>query len=213
MKSWLWIIPIFGTGIGVGFLVGERYGRQREIDKQEEIRNEEQKRKAEEAKKEEEGPHPIRDEVVKAQEAVKEYAPDEDFDLEKQAKEMEEYLSSEPFPGEDDDPPEQKTKPFDPDIKIVGEQQWEENTEYEMNDLRYFEEDGVFVDESDDRVADPEDHIGQEAVNQFENYPTLDILYVTNDWTNEIYRITRVHDSYGRAILGMDEDFEYYPGM
>ena len=205
MKAWVWIIPIFGTGIGVGFLMGERYGRKQEIERQTEV---EQKKKAEKPPE----PDIPNETKEKAEEAVKEYAPSEDFDLDEQARKMDEYLNGSPFPGQDDEPSE-TVKPFNPDIKIVGETDWEENVEYEMNDLRFFEEDQVFVDESDERVEDPEDHIGQEAVNQLENIPELDILYVVNEWTMEIYRITRVHESYGRSILGMGDDFESYPGM
>jgi hypothetical protein len=212
MKAWAWFLSLFGTGAAVGFIAGMRYGQKKEIERQNEIYNEQQRLKAqvEEAKKKKE------DETTSsAQAAIQEYAPDVDIDFEATAKEMDEVVRGEPFPGEDDEDIAEETakKSYKSDIRIVGEADWDENTEYSPNEVRYFEEDEAFADENDELVEDPESHFGQEAIDQFDTYPDLDVLYVINDWTMEIYRIERVHDSYKRVILGMDDDFETYPGM
>lgn len=197
MKAWVGFVTIFGAGLGVGFFAGTRYGQKKEIDRQNDILKEQQAAKQEEKKT---------DEIYeKAKEAVKEYT-DKDFDMDKAAKEMDDCLNPQDFPGWDDEPEED-----DKYIRIAGEVDWDENTEYSPNELRYFKEDEQFADENDERVEDPEESIGKEAIRQLREYDNLQELYVVNEWTMEIFRITVEHDSYARAILGENEDFEFYP--
>ena len=197
MKAWVGFATIFGAGLGVGFFAGTRYGQKKEIDKQNDILKEQQAAKQEEKKT---------DKVVEeAKEAIKEYT-DKDFDMDKAAKEMDDCLNTQDFPGRDDEPEED-----DKYIRIAGEADWDENTEYSPNELRYFKEDEQFADENDERVEDPEESIGKEAIRQLREYDNLQELYVVNEWTMEIFRITVEHDSYARAILGENDDFEFYP--
>lgn len=196
MKAWIGLATIFGAGLGVGFLAGTRYGQKKEIDRQNDILKERQKKTPEEKKA---------DEVFEqAKDAVKEYA-EEDFDMDKTAKEMAEYLEQTAFPGQDDEPEEDGKY-----IRIVGEAMWDENTEYAPSELRYFREDEQFADENDERLEDPEESIGKEAIRQLKEYDNLQELYVLNEWTMEIFRITVEEDSYARAILGAEDDFEFY---
>lgn len=196
MKAWIGLATIFGAGLGVGFLAGARYGQKKEIDRQNDILKEQQTKAPEEKKT---------DEVFeKAKEAVKEYA-EEDFDMDKTAKEMDEYLEQTAFPGQDDEPEEDGKY-----IRIVGEAMWDENTEYAPSELRYFREDEQFADENDERLEDPEESIGKEAIRQLKEYDNIQELYVLNEWTMEIFRISVEEDSYARAILGAEDDFEFY---
>ena len=217
MKAWLGLAAIGGIGFGIGFFAGERFGRKKQADEQR-LEREEQEHAA---------PPPVSPEPKEPASDIsnclppKEYNPNvDDIDLDAQAKEMNEYFAQFESPNENDD--------YDPDledvaekeldkpkkdkdyIRIVNEDFWNNNTIYDPNELRYFEEDEVVADESDERVEDPEDSIGHQVLEYFNDFTDLDVQYVLNTWTMEVFKITRVHDAYARAILGLDEDFEFY---
>ena len=206
MKAWFGLLAIAGLGFGVGFFAGERYGRKKERDIQQ--------MEAEASQVAKEDPF-----YEQAKAAVRAYAGNDipkDDDQAKQLEEMNEYLAQFESPddeGEDQTPDEKpKKNPLhhDDDIVIVSEDVWENNTEYEPIELKYFDVDEVVTDEFNERVEDPEDSIGLKVLEYFKDYTDIHEQYVQNSWTMEIFHISRVRDSYACAVLGMDEDFEFY---
>lgn len=208
MKAWFGFAAIAGIGFGIGFFAGERYGRKNEKKQQmDQLRVEEETRKIEEKKQEEQD----RRTVVHAS---NEYYPQglEDIDLDSMTKEADAYLAQFESPEEDKEE-EEKPAPANPEekyIQIVNEDVWDQNVDYAPVELRYFDQDEVVVDESDERVEEPEDSIGNQVLGYFQQFDDLEEQFVLNNWTMEIFRISRVRDAYARAILGLDEDFEFY---
>lgn len=208
MKAWFGFAAIAGIGFGIGFFAGERYGRKNEKKQQmDQLRVEEETRKIEEKKQEEQD----RRTVVHAS---NEYYPQglEDIDLDSMTQEADAYLAQFESPEEDKEE-EEKPAPAHPEekyIQIVNEDVWDQNVDYAPVELRYFDEDEVVVDESDERVEEPEDSIGNQVLGYFQQFDDLEEQFVLNNWTMEIFRISRVHDAYARVILGLDEDFEFY---
>ena len=208
MKAWFGFAAIAGIGFGIGFFAGERYGRKNEKKQQmDQLRVEEETRKIEEKKQEEQD----RRTVVHA---ANEYYPQglEDIDLDSMTQEADAYLAQFESPEEDKEE-EEKPAPAHPEekyIQIVNEDVWDQNVDYAPVELRYFDQDEVVVDESDERVEEPEDSIGNQVLGYFQQFDDLEEQFVLNNWTMEIFRISRVRDAYARAILGLDEDFEFY---
>lgn len=208
MKAWFGFAAIAGIGFGIGFFAGERYGRKNEKKQQmDQLRVEEETRKIEEKKQEEQD----RRTVVHA---ANEYYPQglEDIDLDSMTQEADAYLAQFESPEEDKEE-EEKPVPAHPEekyIQIVNEEVWDQNVDYAPVELRYFDQDEVVVDESDERVEEPEDSIGNQVLGYFQQFDDLEEQFVLNNWTMEIFRISRVRDAYARAILGLDEDFEFY---
>lgn len=208
MKAWFGFAAIAGIGFGIGFFAGERYGRKNEKKQQmDQLRVEEETRKIEEKKQEEQD----RRTVVHA---ANEYYPQglEDIDLDSMTQEADAYLAQFESPEEDKEE-EEKPAPAHPEekyIQIVNEDVWDQNVDYAPVELRYFDQDEVVADESDERVEEPEDSIGNQVLGYFQQFDDLEEQFVLNNWTMEIFRISRVRDAYARAILGLDEDFEFY---
>lgn len=211
MKAWFGLFALAGVGFGVGFFAGERYGRKKEQDK---VYDMVLQQTTTEYKND--IPKPIEKE---ANDALNTYAntdiPKED-DQERQLEEMNAYLAQfeSPDDEEEDQIPDEKPKKqpinHDNDIVLVSEDVWETNTEYDPIELKYFDVDGVVTDEFNEQIDEAEDSIGVKTLEYFENYPDCHELYVQNNWTMEIFHISRVRDSYASAVLGMDEDFEFY---
>jgi hypothetical protein len=205
MKAWFGFAAIAGIGFGIGFFAGERFGR----------KNERARREAFDLEMKKESSEVSCDNDTYSQ-LLKEYNPDKD-DPEKTIREMDAYLAQFESPTEEDYGENKSDSPKDipvsasPQeyIQLVDENVWEDNVDYSPNELRYFDEDEVFVDESDERVEEAEDSIGNDVARIFRDHPEIDEQFVINHWTTEIFRITRIRDSYARAILGMD-DFEFY---
>lgn len=208
MKAWFGFAAIAGIGFGIGFFAGERYGRKNEKKQQmDQLRVEEETRKIEEKKQEEQDRRTI-------VHAANEYYPQglEDIDLDSMTQEADAYLAQFESPEEDKEE-EEKPAPAHPEekyIQIVNEDVWDQNVDYAPVELRYFDQDEVVVDESDERVEEPEDSIGNQVLGYFQQFDDLEEQFVLNNWTMEIFRISRVRDAYARAILGLDEDFEFY---
>ena len=210
MKAWFGFAAIAGIGFGIGFFAGERYGRKNERKRREAFDEETSKMKAVDKKETTEN-HAYFEAAVNDK-FVHTYNPDE-IDVDAQAKEMDEYMARFESPEEEEEEESKKPEVSSPPsdyIHIVNEDVWDENTEYDPNELRYFDEDEVVVDESDERVEDPEDRIGYTVLPIFHERPEIDEQFVINDWTMEIFRIIRVRNSYAKAILGLDDDFEMY---
>lgn len=237
IKAWMGFAAIAGIGFGVGFFAGARFGRKKEAERQSvpvddadiPARLDTTTVKLDSIQKSLDIPAAtvVVDRIEPSLDTVYsriipgEYVSNvEDVDLDAQAKEMNEYFAQFESPGEEEteesaleDVAErelEKSPEGDTYIQIVSEDVWDSNTEYNPVSLRYFDEDEVVADESDDRVEDPEDHIGHQVLGYFADFDDLETQYVINTWTMEIYEITRVRDAYARAILGLDEDFEFY---
>lgn len=205
-KVWVGFGTIFGLGLGVGFFAGERYVRKKEADMAKLAQEEESLKQtmAEGTKI-----------VEEAKEALTEY--ESDVDLDRETEKMNEYLSQFESPEEEDEEekteePEAKTPQHQDDIIVVSKDVWDQNVDYDPIEISYYDMDHVFSNDMDERIEDSEDSIGQEAVDILDKYDFNEVneLYVQNNWTMELYRITRVHASYAEAILGIDDDFEFY---
>ena len=99
--------------------------------------------------------------------------------------------------------PEMKEE-FDPDV-------YDAETEFAPHEWSYYEQDHILCDEDNERIENPEDYVGTMIEDIFYDYPDKEVLYVRNSWLGEKFQITRLNDSYARAVEGMDADFEVYP--
>lgn len=207
MKAWLGLLGIGAIGFGIGFFAGERYGRAKAEESPPEPAH------IQVAKKE-----PVTDKDVAEYIAKKEgYVSDEDMDDTVQR--MDEYLSGFEHPEEDDDQDDMVLKEYLTPPNIPGTDKneievfldvdrWDAETEYDCHELYYYEEDEVVSDEDDHRIEDYEELIGENTIQQMNDLGVL-VIFARNNWTESVYKITRIQNSYGRLVLGLD-DCEVY---
>ena len=209
MKKWMGMLLFTGIGVGLGFFAGERLGerkKKKEIETNVE-RNAEEQLKA------------VVDDYISAianRIAVENGYEDDDQDVQA----TEEYLAQFEHPEEEkddediyedekhvDDTAVQRT-PDESYISLCDEEDWDNEYDFEKIELFYYEEDEIVCDEDEKRIDDPEDMIGHETLNTFGSIPTnpYDVIYVRNTFTETMYQITRIHNAYGRVVLGIDDD-------
>lgn len=179
MKAWLGILGIFGVGAGVGFFVGERYGRKKAAEEAEMV-----------------VPEPESDEM-RAETIITEngYASDEND------------ISEADTLHPEDDEPEEEDKHL---IEILfDEDQWDFETEYDCHELFFYEEDGVVCDEDEHVIHDPEELIGENTIAEM-NRLGVDVIFAKNHWNESFYKIVRIENAYGRAVLGLDDNYAGY---
>ncbi len=139
--------------------------------------------------------------------------PEIDFSLTNISGNTDEYLAGHESPSEDDtdgdDIPIPKTIDSERYIRYIDVDDFESETEYDHEDITYYEEDEVFCDENDKRIEEPDQLFGINAINQFGKNPVNpdDVIFVRNNWFEKVYQITRIHNSYGRLVLGIDEEY------
>ena len=89
---------------------------------------------------------------------------------------------------------------------------WELNDDDQFSraEIRYYEDDGVFCDENEREVENASRFFGPAAAKQFGRISSnpKDVIFVVNTWFAKMYMITRIHNAYGRAVLGL-EDYKY----
>ncbi len=89
---------------------------------------------------------------------------------------------------------------------------WEMNDDNDFSraEITYYEEDGVYCDENEREVVNAARFFGPAAHKQFGRISSnpKDVIFVTNSWFKKMYMITRVHNAYSRAVLGL-EDGQY----
>lgn len=92
-------------------------------------------------------------------------------------------------------------------IYVIDVDEYETEEEYEHVEVTYYEEDEVFCDEDEKRIEDPEQIFGKNVNDLFGRNPVNpdDVIYIKNTWFEKVYQITRIHNSYGRVILGLDD--------
>lgn len=92
-------------------------------------------------------------------------------------------------------------------IYIIDVDEYETEEEYEHVEVTYYEEDEVFCDEDEKRIEDPEQIFGKNVDDLFGRNPVNpdDVIYIKNTWFEKVYQITRIHNSYGRVVLGLDD--------
>ena len=204
MKAWLNAAILVGMGFGLGFFAGERFGMKKA------------------PKMPVETPQPEKDEVLDSQNIAKNegYIPDDDeIDIDKQVEEVNAYLAEFEHPAEEDEPEEEPVYKASriilddhPTIGLVTGVDWENEEEFSRVSLTYYDEDEVVCDEDEQRIEDPEEILGPVALKSFGQNPMNpeDVIYVRNTWTETMYEVVRIHNAYGRVVLGLDEDYEFY---
>ena len=203
MKTALTLLGFAGLGFGVGFYIGERYGMKKQREQ------------------EDNGVVVSFIPDEKLEEAAETYAPPvtaaTDIDLEQAHKDMDAYMSTFEHPTEEDQEEEDRRnvpkKPDETFIQIIDPDIYDAETEFAPHEWSYYEQDHILCDEDNERIENPEDYVGTMIEDIFYEYPDKDVLYVRNSWLGEKFQITRLNDSYARAVEGMDADFEVYPGF
>jgi len=78
------------------------------------------------------------------------------------------------------------------------------DSKYVMEEIAYYEVDGVFSTENEEPIANFNELFGEDISKNFgAGSEDPDIVYVLNENTIVIYEITRVHGSYASLVLGM----------
>lgn len=84
-----------------------------------------------------------------------------------------------------------------------------EYEDFAKEDLVYFEDDQVLVDEKDVIISNVEEIIGSEALSSFgEGSDDEDVVYIRNLRLSIDYRVVREHTSYKENVLGLSDDFD-----
>lgn len=126
-------------------------------------------------------------------------------------KATEKYLAEHETPNEDEDDNDinEIVPPIHPEdyIFVIDVDEYENEYEYDHVEITYYEEDQVFCDESEKRIEDPEQIFGKNVDDLFGRNPINpdDVIFIRNTWFENVYQITRIHNSYGRVVLGLDD--------
>lgn len=206
MKKWLSMLLFTGIGFGVGFFAGERFGKKhgnepecgetpRPIDAADHVRRisvDDVKDHSDKILKEN-GYIPTEEDQQAADEYFRQFEhPEEDGgeDYIQTGKAVTSKHTDEQY------------------ITLSDVDGWENEYEFSKVELYFYEEDEVVCDEDEKRIDDPEDLIGHEALHSFGENPVnpYDEVYVRNTFTETLYKITRIHNAYGRVVLGLDDD-------
>lgn len=200
MKAWVGFLGLFGLGAGVGFFAGVHFEQRRKRKEEEDILRQEQEES---------------DKIMQEQG----YEPDEndidpgDMDMEKTAREMEEYLAKFEHPGDDEELVDDEDlnaesagkAGTDDSIELFfDEDRWDSETDYACRELYYYVEDGIVADEDEHRIEDYEDMIGSEAINEMLEAGT-GVIFARNSWTEELFKVTQMNNAYARLVLGLED--------
>lgn len=194
MKNWMGTLLFTVLGLGLGFFAGEQVGRRK-------------------AQKEAPAPQPDIPEATE-EETVQQIAEENGY-ISSDEKATDEYLGRYEHPEEEEesdgggDEIEEILRSSDPDhyIFLTDQDEWDQNPNgIDQVEWFYYEEDEVVCDEDEKRVDDPEDQLGERALNTFGMNPLnpQDVIFVRNEFTETLYKITRIHNAYGRVVLGLD---------
>lgn len=199
MKAWVGFLGLFGLGAGVGFFAGVHFEQRRKRKEEEDILRQEQ----EESEK-----------IMKEQgyDSNEDDSEPSEMDMEKTAREMEEYLAKFEHPDDEEDLEDDTTEVHEAgkagtdDIELFfDEDRWDSETEYACRELYYYVEDGVVADEDEHRIEDYEDMIGPEAINELLEAGT-GVIFARNSWTEELFKVTQMNNAYARLVLGLEEN-------
>lgn len=196
MKNLFAMLLFGGIGFGMGFFAGERVGEHRKANaKPVEFVGGEEKYV---------GPgDPVFDEAVNRKVAERiasneGYIPDEEDDA------ADQYLAQFESPKEDTTDDEDLLEaPAHANIQVITADQYEAETEFEHRELYFYVEDEVVCDEDEKRIDDPEELVGEEALN-FLSRMESDVIYIRNDWMEAVFRIEAIDNAYGWVVLGLD---------
>lgn len=126
------------------------------------------------------------------------------------------YISSDDLADEDDEDDDHETDfyedtnvdfddPFDQDdIYLIEAKDFQEDVKYRDNEtLTFYQEDGVLVDDHNDRVENELRVVGKEFMDKVKDTDE-DFLYVSNDIEDKMYEIIVNHnESFYKDILGV----------
>lgn len=206
-KAWLGIFGVFGIGFGAGYFVGERR-RKKNAPKEVTVENPiENLGKA------------FANIATSANDIIQEqgYAPQDDMIVAKE--EMDQYLADFEHPEDEEesddisDEPSDLINDEDESVELFcDESRWENETEYDCYEYFWYMRDDVVCDEDENRIEDVGDVIGKVTLQTMMDWD-VDVIFARNSgrFNEGLYKITRINDSYGRAVLGLSEDYEFYP--
>lgn len=202
-KAWLGIFGVFGIGFGAGYFTGMRKMANYAAEKIDSAHE-----------KYIENHSPISaDNIIKEQG----YAPQDDMSAAKE--EMDQYLAGYEHPEdeeESDDISDELSDLINDEDESVelfcDESRWENETEYDCYEYYWYMKDDVVCDEDENRIEDVGDVIGKVTLQTMMDWD-VDVIFARNSgrFNEGLYKITRINDSYGRAVLGLSEDYEFYP--
>ena len=186
MKTFAAFFGLAGICFGIGFFAGERYGRKQV---KQNLEKEDQDAETDTVTPEELG-----------------YISDEC-----QSEKMDNYLAEHEHPDEADSQETEETEendislePLDDFIEVFfDEDRWDNETAFDCRDLTYYVEDEILCDEDEKRIDDPQELIGSTAI-ALMLQTASPVIFVRNSWSEVLYRISRVDNAYGRAVLGID---------
>jgi len=189
MKNWMGTLLFTVLGLGLGFFAGERVGRR---------------------KAQKEAPVPQPDIQQKTEEETVQQIAEDNGYIPSDEKATDEYLGMYEHPEEEEESDGSGDEIEDSDhyIFLTDQDEWDQNPNgIDQVEWFYYEEDEVVCDEDEKRIDDPEDQLGERALNTFGMNPLnpWDVIFVRNDFTETMYKVTRIHNAYGRVVLGLAE--------
>lgn len=108
-----------------------------------------------------------------------------------------------PTDEEDVDPYEISESDFEKDFN---------SDDVDSTSISYYVEDGIFTDEKDEKISDPEEFLGEENVERFKRMTVDDfrpVVYIRNASTNTVYEIIVENEvGYYRDVLGIDDGLD-----
>jgi len=114
-----------------------------------------------------------------------------------------EFESSEEDDEDDDDYDQIDGEPY----LITEEAYFENEPEYELDTLTYYELDHTLTDDKNVQIDRVEETIGERHLHMFKKNGTQKTsLYIRNDDHQTLYEVILVEQSYAVAILGMEEE-------
>lgn len=101
---------------------------------------------------------------------------------------------------------EVKTRTADRPYVISADEYFRNDTNYEQENLNYYDKDGVLCHENDEEIIDGDDIVGDDNLLRFgdgSNDPN--VVYVRNDRREREYEIIRTRGSYAEIVHGFIE--------
>lgn len=93
---------------------------------------------------------------------------------------------------------EKGEKDVEPDIFVISPEEFGEYENYDEIDLTYYK-DQILTDDSNEIIEDPEDLIGDEALNRFGEFED-DLVFVRNDRLKAYYEICKDSSTYSNLL-------------
>lgn len=213
MKKWAGVLAFFMASFGIGFFAGQNYEKGRKAKIPEEAPKQEPEQTAEEVAEQEGYVHTdngLSNEIVNASNV----ANDEIFikpvdDAVHGSVDFEGYMADHEKPSEENDIPEEE-----PVIKKVGEmpeetityitgREFYEEQVYERIELYFYEDTLMVCDEFDTPIQHPEELVGEDVMNML-CANEADVLFTRNDWTESVYKISRVKGGFEARDVNKD---------